>query len=193
MYSPPVLVTPGSAPVTLAEVKAVCRSKDFADDDDVLQIYLDAGISYLDGTDGILGKSIRLSTFEIHGPAWHSFRFPLPDVDHASVAISYRDPSTTVQTLASTDFYLVREILGDRLCFRDVDALPVLADDPDAISISFVAGIDPAKFPTSLKLGILLSCARWFENPDGLKTKDEAFAEIPGPARQMFGANRVYF
>lgn len=193
MYSPPVLLTPGPAPVSLADIKRHCRADDFADDDMILQLYLDAAIDHLEGFDGITGRSLRQSTFTITGSGFcDPLLLPLPDVHAASVQIDFIDDASVTHTVPIADFFVTYGASGHSIGFADTFSAPDLADRPDAVTITFTAGYAPADCPAALKAAILLMCAHWFENREAGEASGDELQNIPRGVSQLAAPYRMF-
>ncbi|TPW28605.1 phage gp6-like head-tail connector protein [Martelella alba] len=76
----PTLVTaPADQPVTLDEAKAHL-GVDFADDDGLIDAFIQAATAYLDGYRGVLGRCIMFQTWQIAAPDAGTVILPFPDI-----------------------------------------------------------------------------------------------------------------
>jgi len=163
------LVTPPAAqPVNLADIKQHVRRAYSADDDAMLQAYLDAAVAMLDGKDGILGRCMVTQSWGFDLDQWaRTIALPFPDV--ASATIRYRDAEGVVQTVAASAYELSSGNPAT-LWFNDDFDFPALsAIHRHPISVEFEAGFgDVDAVPAALKQVIRMMAAHWFVNREAV-------------------------
>lgn len=154
-----LVAPPRELPVTLAQAKVQCRV-DSDEDDLLIQGYLDAAVSHLDGYHGVLGRCLVTQT-------WRA------DVTAVGERLQLPFPDCTVTAVVHTD------LLAGDLAWRWHESLAHPAIVPlggwgRPASVTFTAGFGPAQaVPHALKQAILLLVARWYDDravgaiPDG--------------------------
>lgn len=175
----PVLVTPPAAlPVSLEEFKAHAVI-DFADDDALMQVYLQAAVSFMDGYAGVLGRCLVSQTWRQDFYGWQNrMRLPFPDI--SEVGVSYFDADGIEQTVPSNLFDVVEDRVGPWLWFREAFATPSLDDDRAApVMVSFDAGYgDASDVPHPLKVAAMMLAAHWYSNREAV-TGSRAPVSVP--------------
>lgn len=110
----------------------------------------------------------------------------LPVAPVASItSISYQDADDAAQSLTVSDFYLFGD--NDRAMIRPKSGTswPVTYDRPDAITITFVAGMTP---PETLRQAALLLVGHWYENRAG--AAEAPLKQIPDGVEALIGLDR---
>jgi uncharacterized phiE125 gp8 family phage protein len=155
---------PADMPVTAALIKSQLDI-DFADDDSLIDAYIAAAVSYLDGRSGILGRCIVNQDWLQPFSAWPAshIRLTFPDVSAATVI--YVDPDGATQTVPSDQYEIVEEVSGAALRLMQDFTFPALHSDRAApISVTFTAGYgDKDAPPKSLVLAIMHLVVHWYE------------------------------
>jgi uncharacterized phiE125 gp8 family phage protein len=159
----PRLIDPPDADVVLlADVKAHLRVSG-TDEDTLIQTYIDAAVSALDGWSGILGRCLITQTWAQDlddFPAEDDLRLPFPDVQ--SVTVTYQ--SGGAQTF--TAFRLAQDGLGSKLVLNDGATWPDPDDRPDAVTVEMVVGYGGAStdIPSALRVAILMHVAQMYDH-----------------------------
>jgi uncharacterized phiE125 gp8 family phage protein len=174
----PVLITPPAvAPVTLAEFKAHIR-EDSSDQDDTLQIYLDAAVAHLDGYSGVLSRCLINQTWRASYAKWRRVLcLPFPDV--SAVTVQYYDSDGSQQTVASSLYEITEETDGSAIRFLDAFTSPSLDSDrvhPVTVDLTAGYGATAADVPDDLRHAIYLLAAHWEQNR---VTVGDTQAELP--------------
>jgi uncharacterized phiE125 gp8 family phage protein len=185
MYTP-ILVTAPAALVTKNEAKAWLRV-DSGDEDELIQMLVDAAISHLDGYAGILGRALVQQTwrqeFDCFAPL---MRLPLPAVhgDDESVVVKWRNTDGQLSTVGNDNFTLERDGLGSFVRFGRGYSFPGPLAYPAAVSIDWLAGYGAATaVPAVIKLAIRMLVATWFEDRSMLGKLPDGVAEMLEPVR----------
>lgn len=157
--SPVRVQAPYDWPVTLGQAKRHLRV-DHADDDDLIQIYLDAAARRLDGWDGILGRCLTPQTWRVDLPGFPAndlIRLPLPDVQSIG-SVEYLDAGGAAQTMAADGYRAVNDALGGVLMRKPGTSWPATYAAPDAVKVTFVAGYGTSAnpMPAAIRAAILL-------------------------------------
>lgn len=148
-----IVDTAPSALVTLAQVKQQLNVL-HNDDDALLELLIDTVSQKLDGPKGILGQSVGEQTLVLKTDAFPCE--PLPCGPILSVtSIGYLDSAGDAQTLTETTDWVLR---ADGTV-TPVASWPGLDDDPEAVTITYVAGQEsvpaPIKWAALLMAGYL--------------------------------------
>lgn len=149
---------PAVTPVTLDEARAHCKAD--SADDTVLQIYLDAAVSHLDGAEGTLGRCLVTQTWDYTLDAFPAvIDVPLP-VLQSVTSVSYVDANGDPQTMDSADY----RVSGQTITPGD-DGWPATDNVTGAVTVRFVAGYGvAAAVPAAIKGAILLYIGDLYAN-----------------------------
>jgi len=176
--NPVRLVGPTVSPVTLDDVRMHLRIH-HTDEDPVLQSYIDAATQYLDGPQGILGKSIVSQTWRQDYPAFASpLLLPLQPVQSVS-EITYYDADNAVQTVPASTYALVPNAYGGpQIVLVAGQSWPSSYARDDAVSVIFVAGYgDPLLCPAPVKQAMLLLIGDWYARRE--MSTEAKLSELP--------------
>ncbi len=178
----PLQVTPPSGtPVTLTEMKTHLRI-DGSDEDTLVQSYIDAATSYLDGATGILGRCLLTQTWAVKLPSFPSadFKFPFPDVDGSAVVVKYYDSDDVEQNVAAAEYSVHEGAASAHLTFRSTYTIPSIADRDDAVSITFDAGYGAASdVPAAIRNAIMIMVARAYQDREGVEASGGGMSRDP--------------
>jgi uncharacterized phiE125 gp8 family phage protein len=151
--------------MSLAEAKAHCRV-DHDDEDAYLVALIEAATGHLDGYSGVLGRALLSQTwrqdFEDFGDV---MRLPVGPVQSVTT-VSYQDASGVDQTLASTEYVLLRDDFGDYVTLAANKSWPSVGERADAVKITYLAG--SAGIPVAIKHAALLLVGHWFANREAV-------------------------
>lgn len=167
--------TPPVAIVDLAIAKKHLRIEDFADDDSLVQLYLDVAHAYLEGPQGVAGSlSFGPSRWTyITGRPWNNL-LALPIRPLVSV-----EKVETLQAVSGGVFTWTEWPVEQwRVSWmRDIGTIvpnvnffwPVTVPRDDVVRVSFTAGSDSAAAaPRPLQLAILLHVAHMYEHREAV-------------------------
>jgi uncharacterized phiE125 gp8 family phage protein len=160
--TPRLVDPPDASVVLLADVKAHLRVSG-TDEDALIQTYIDAAVSALDGWSGILGRCLITQTWAQDFddfPAEDELRLPFPDVQGATVTYQ----SDGAQTF--TAFQVVEDARGSKLVLDDGETWPDSYDRPDAVTVEMDVGYgdDAAAVPSALRVAILMHVAQMYDH-----------------------------
>jgi uncharacterized phiE125 gp8 family phage protein len=157
-------------------------------DKDHIAYLIAAARRYLDGRDGRLGRALITQTWELAIAQWPKVvGLNVPPVQSVET-VEYLDPNGAAKTLDAGK-YRVRG-LNSRgpATVRPVEGetWPAIADDPEAITITFKAGYgdDPSDVPEPIRQAIRLLVADWYD-------KREASMAIAGLASIPTGVGDI--
>ena len=172
---------PATEPVTLADAKQHMRV-DGAADDVLIEDLIAAARRYLDGRHGRLGRALITQTWTLTLATWpRVIELDFPPVQ-AVGSIEYVDPAGTTQTLDPAK-YRVRGLNATEPATvrRAPDAeWPDVADDPEAITVTFTAGYgdNPADVPEPIRHALKLLIADWYDKREASMAVN-GLSEIP--------------
>ena len=177
---------PSTPVVTLAEAKAALRVDDVADDA-LIESYVAAAITQLDGRDGVLGRALVTQTWELVLPIFPAAQIVLPLPPLQSItAIKYRNAANVEITLDPAE-YIIDADSAPAMVFP-VTSWPSTYNTPNAVVIRFVAGYGaPALVPDPIKSAIKLRTQALYDNlkPDEAAGIDRASSALIFPYRLM--------
>lgn len=174
-----LITAPAESPVTLAEAKAhlaVTHSLD----DTLIQLYIDAATSHLDGAEGTLGRCLVTQTWEWVADSFPAspIRLPLPPLQSVT-SVSYVDADGNTQVVDSSGY--VVDSANQPGWVVPVSGWPATGTTPNAAIVRFVAGYgDAADVPAAIKAAILLYVGDAYANREAA---GEALVENPAALR----------
>lgn len=188
-------VEPVNAPVELADFKAHARI-DGSFEDTVLQNALDAAIDNFDGADGSLGQALITQTWKQtqYRPSGEiRVHLTVPPFQSLS-SIEYYDADHALQTATLSEFMVVQD--GDFHFVRPKpgNAWPAMADRPDALSLTYVAGFGDAaeNVPRRIKQAIRMLAAHWANEREAV-TVAQFMRDVPRGVDALVEPYRVYW
>lgn len=131
-----VVVTPPTPAIDLDVVKSHLRVE-FNDDDALIQAYVDAAVSHIDGPGGWLGRSVWPQTLELRQNVFgDDTRLPYGPVQSVT-SIKYVDGDGAEQTVPPADYFLT----GDgEIKLSHGASWPSLRGDAEGVRIRYEAG-----------------------------------------------------
>ena len=192
------LVTPPAVePLSLAEVKSHLRVS-HTDDDAMIQLYIQAARSYIDGEDGFLGRGLVTQTWQLTIDEFPTdeIKIPLPPLQ-SIVNITYDDPDGVSQTVSADDYYV--DVAKEPGWVVPIADWPTPLDAINAVRVLFTAGYAPnddsptdltANVPASIKAGMLLMIGSMYEQREDLQQERETIS-YPFASINLFRPYRV--
>jgi uncharacterized phiE125 gp8 family phage protein len=160
-------VAPAGLPITLAEVREAVRGLDTGDDV-MLDRLMGAAVAHADGYSGTLGRCLLTQTWAMRFDDWAwVYRLPFPDVQ--SVTVTYLDTAGATQTVAGSDYELIRDDNGTSIRFRGAFSQPGLKDDEAfPVTVTMVAGYGvAADVPADIRTYLIALTAHWYDGHEG--------------------------
>ena len=213
MRSPVLVTPPAMLPVSLEDAKAHLRVAMYGtdgtmldgDDDTLIEAYIKAAVSHLDGWTGILGRCLVEQTWSMDFDGFCSeLKLPLGPVIEI-VSITWRNDEGQLATV-DPDEYLLRG--GDNARFRNAYTFPTGLYESDPVTVTWKAGYvttpavladpdavppveaAPAKstVPDAIKVAILLMVGHWYEHRTTVE--DGNFQELPFATNALLSTYR---
>ncbi len=151
-------VAPTISPITLEEAKEHMYIS-ITEDDALIQAMIDTSTKI---TENYTGLQLNDATYVQALDNWEDIITFLVNPIKSITSIEYYDTDNALQTLAITDFILDNYTIPNRLIKEENISLPDVKDRPNAILITFVAGLTTIDEP--LKSYIKLEVASFYEN-----------------------------
>lgn len=166
--------------VSLAEAKAHVRV-DSADEDALIQALVDAATDFVSQRTGL---SLGEETWRfVSAPPSGDLRLPVEPARELT-AVSWIDPNGAVINGDVGDFLLFG---GERPTVRpDSGAWPVMAHRPDALTMTFTAGLEEC--PKALQVAVLLLVGHWHLNREAVT--GGGMMEVPAGAGSLIDVYR---
>ncbi len=190
---------PSDGPVSLVDAKKHCRANDFTDDDDVLEIYLDAATRFVAARCSLV-LSPSLYLLELSG--WWAGRLDIQVAPVRDISIKYSDALGAEQMVEDSEFRWERTPDGAALDLLPAFARPtVLFDRRDAVRVEISAGFDAPddtgsgddpelKADPRARQSILLLTSHWYENREAVS--QGAPVTVPLAAESLMAQLRIY-
>lgn len=143
--------------VTLDELKSHLRIE-WANEDAILQIYLDSAIAHIDSHTGRrLSQEARHSYFD-------SFDgLELIGDAPTGVVVTYIDVDGVEQTLASSVYSLKTHKARPYLTLAYGESWPSVRSEDAAVKVSYTSGYSVSTLPETLKAAVLMEAATQYE------------------------------
>jgi uncharacterized phiE125 gp8 family phage protein len=164
-YAPVLVDGPDVLPVLLEDVKRHLRV-DGDDEDDLIEIYLRAAVTHLDGAEGWLGRAIVAQTWSQQFDAFaRSISIDLSPISEID-SVTYLDADGVVQTVAESDYALINgSTASPELRFDDGFSFPATQDQRPVLTVTFVGGYgDDSAAPEPIKVGIMMMVADMYQS-----------------------------
>lgn len=190
-----LIAAPTAELLPLADAKAHLRA-DFDDDDALIQGYIDAAISMLDGRDGVLQRALAPQTWalELAGfPACGTIELPLPPLQEVQ-AVEYLAGDGDWETLDEEAYEVVT---GEQGLLSVRGAWPATGRALVTVRVTFRAGYalatgDEGEAPPAQLLQLLkLLVGNWYENREPIVV-GQSVADLPLAAQTLINNLRVY-
>lgn len=188
-------------PVTLEDFKKHVHAADFDDDDDTLEMYLDAAIDFVADRTAL---TLRRSNWRVDRCDWWSGCLDILLTPVRDITITYLDANSATQTVDAALYRWERHALGiARVIFLDAFTSPgVKPATFNAVQIEIEAGFDENPvatgagddpeliFPSRARQAILMIGAAWYRNREAVADVD--LKVVPLAAEALMGQLKVY-
>ena len=169
--------------ITLAECKANMRV-DSSDEDDFITALASSACGAVQAR---VGKALGAQTWSLSLYGLSSdamLRLPVFPATAIS-SIAYYDSDDVEQSLSVSDFYLFGDSDGAYVKPKDGTSWPDTMDRPDAVTVTFTAGMTPTQ---TMKQAALLLVAHWYSNRAA--TTEEQLRDIPEGVDALISLDR---
>lgn len=191
-YEPVLVAAPATLPVSLPDCKQHLRV-DYDDEDGLIELYLQAAVSHLDGAEGWLGRSIVAQTWSQQFDRFaRSLRLDLAPVS-SIVSVTYVDGVGVEQTVAGNAYSLINKTSAPEVRFDPEFNFPIVSSDRPALTVTFLSGYGTdADVPAALKVGILLMVGDMYQEREakiaGSLIENTAVCRLLNPFRTRWMA-----
>jgi uncharacterized phiE125 gp8 family phage protein len=195
-----LVTAPAEQPITLAQAKQQCRATEFTDDDDLIQLFIDASVDFADGPSGFLGRALIDQTWDYYldeFPASGLIQIPLPPLIEV-VGLFYRDGDGNEQEWTSTNYVVDQSGNPGNISLASGVSWPTPIDESEAVRIRFRAGYldqsdSPAveSVPGAIKAALLIHVADLYANRESAIT-GTIVAKLPWSAEALLRRYRFY-
>ncbi len=189
-----------SRPVTLDELKKHVNAADFVDDNEQLEIFLDAAIEYVAHQTSL---TLQPSSWRIDRCDWWSGCLQVLLSPVRDIVITYLDVNGAEQTVAQNLYRWQRNDRGAaEIAFLPAFTSPeVMPDTFNAVQIAIEAGFDDEAatgsgddpelvLPTRAKQAILMLAASWYRNREAIAEGE--LKKVPLGAEALIFQLKVY-
>lgn len=175
---------PAAFPVSVEEARTQCRV-DSNDEDQLLQIYIEAATAHLDGYTGTLGRALITQTWEMFLDAFEDGSLTIPLAPIISVTSVEYMVDGTYTTWASSGNY-TSSVVAPFGVITPVNDWPEPDEITNAVRVTFTAGYGAtaASVPAPIRAAILIMVADMYENRSA--KLDETMPENPTVARLLW-------
>lgn len=165
----PRLVTPPAEPLLPLEVARAQCNVTGSHDDDLLQAYVTAATTFLDGYSGILGRALVKQTWKQSYSGFSAMlRLSLAPVLKIE-SLTYLDATGEPQTVDPAHYDLYEDGLGALVYFDQGWHAPQTANKPNAVTITYEAGYgDPEDVPEPIRQAARLLVGHWYESREAV-------------------------
>jgi len=185
---------PTTEPVTLDDAKGHMRVDGTAEDSYIEEL-IAAARRHLDGHAGRLGRALITQTWTRTLAAWPAaIELAVPPVQ-AVDAIEYIAPDGTTNTLDASAYRVRGLDAPEPATVRRAPGTewPEVADDPEAITVTFTAGYGdaPGDVPQPIRHAIKLLVTDWFEKRSASMIVD-GFSTLPTGVEEIITQYREW-
>lgn len=108
-----------------------------------------------------------------------------------SFSIRYYDKNDTVQTLATTEYFLDNISMPARVCPAPNKSFPTLSSRINAVGVTYFVGVDTAaEVDMAIKQAVLLTVGHWYANRETVVVGRIA-TEIPMAAKYLLDQYKI--
>lgn len=163
MLAPVRVTAPASVPVSLEEAKRHL-AVDHGEDDALIASLVGAAVAHLDGWSGVLGRALVTQTWRQSFPAFATeLRLRVAPVAEIT-SVTYRDGNRALQTANPSTYRLIEDELSAIVRLDEASDWPSTYKQPDAVTVTYVAGVAAGSVPLPIRHAILMLAAHWYQN-----------------------------
>lgn len=184
MLAPVRVSAPAAMPVSLNEAKAHLRVMERDgngdalpfEDDALIEAYIAAAVDHLDGWTGILGRALVTQSWRQDFSGFGCLRLPLGPVESIT-KIEHFDSDNVVRPVDPAAYILHTDARGSYVDLAPGQSWPSVYSRPDAVSVTYVAGVEATDVPPAIKAAILLFVGHLYANREAVG--ETVMAELP--------------
>lgn len=188
----PVLVTaPSVSPITLTEAKTHLRV-DHSDEDTLIQGLIDAAVSHLDGSAGVLGRAMVTQTWQLDFDAFYPKMRLRPGNLLGITSISYFDNDNATQALSASIYSAFTDEIGPYVEEAPDQSWPSTYTRADAVRVTWTAGYGAtaASVPAAIRAAMLLMIGHWYANRETVNVGNIT-SEMPFAAAALLAPHTI--
>jgi uncharacterized phiE125 gp8 family phage protein len=175
-------------PVTLAEARQHLRATTTEEDALILALVYAA----VEHAETFTGRALVTQTWDLlldGFPFAREIELPFPPLQSVT-SVKYIDPDDAEQTLAAANYHVDAASTPGRVRLKPTASWPSIADQPNAVTVRFVAGFGgTAAVPFTIKAAILLVVGHLFEHRE--ENQDFAVHAMPLGAERLLWPHRL--
>ena len=168
MLASPSILTRGTTALSLADAKVLLElSSGTHPHDDMIEAMVASAQAYVEER---TGRFLEAATGVLYIPEYVQ-QIEIPRSQIASVVVTYYDSDNVEQTIADTNYALVRHSVFTKLRFYDSYTAPSLYDRPDALTVTITFSADPV-YPKLMMSALRMMVADQYENRENGVVRD---------------------
>jgi len=183
-----LVTAPAEEPVTLAQARAHLQEPPTSQDAQILAMAFAAR----EHAETFTGRALVTQTWELlldRFPSGREIELPFPPLQSVT-SVKYIDPDGAEQTFASSNYHVDAAATPGRLRLKSTASWPAIAEQPNAVTVRFVAGYGGmAAVPFTIKAAILLVVGHLFAHRE--ENQDFAVHAMPLGAERLLWPHRI--
>lgn len=183
-----LITAPLDEPVTLLQAKQHLRETLSDQDANILA----AMYAAREHAESFTGRALCTQTWELlldSFPSSREIELPFPPLQSVT-SVKYIDTDDVEQTFAAANYHVDAASTPGRVRLKPTASWPSIADQPNAVTVRFVAGYGGmAAVPFTIKAAILLVVGHLFEHRE--ENQDFAVHEMPLGAERLLWPHRI--
>ena len=146
-----------------------------------------------DVSENATGRAVMTSTWlgvMACWPACDAIPLTVGPLTSVSSVKYYAEGETNLTTVDPSNYVVSTSTNPAMVVFTDDFDAPVLANRPDAVQVTFIAGsANPSLVPPSLKHAMRVLIRHYYDHPDAVT--NASFTELPFGVRHLLESNRI--
>lgn len=186
----PTITSRGTTAISLADAKVFLEvSSGTHPHDSMITALIATAQAYVEER---TGRFLEAATGEIYVSEYCQ-KIQIPRTKVASVVVTYYDEDNAEQTIAGTNYVLVRDAVFTTLRFYDNWTQPSMYDRPDAMKIVITFAADPV-YPSIMLHAMRALVADWYENRENniVRTMENSSTGMNNKADHLLNVARIW-
>lgn len=180
------LISPPTPPFTIEEAKQHLRV-DHDDDDEIIEVYMAAATSAIDGPYGLLKKAVIAQTWEVAFDAFPTAEIRLPLMPLLTLdSVKYVDEAGDLQTVDPSAYEV--DTFSDYGWVVPTDSWPTPMATINAVTVRWTAGSTVC--PPDIRAAMLLMLGHLYQNREAVG--GAAAHEVPLGVKALCAGHRRY-